>query len=100
MPSSRQSQHHTCLINALISIQLSCDKAHWISSLGSPELTRTSKVFAPYFSFVLFALMQKERKKSRAKYASTHMQSRHLAFGSGHRAALLNIISVQQLRII
>jgi hypothetical protein len=43
-------------------------------------------VFAPYFSFVLFALMQKERKKSRAKYASTHLPTRHPAFGSGHRA--------------
>jgi hypothetical protein len=31
-------------------------------------------------------LMQKERKKSRAKYASTHMPSHHPAFGSGHRA--------------
>jgi hypothetical protein len=44
-------------------------------------------VFA-LFVIVLFALMQKERKKSRAKYASTHMPTRHPAFGSGHRAVL------------
>jgi hypothetical protein len=50
------------------------------------SLTRTSKVIAPYFSLVIFALMQKERKKSRAKYASTHMPTHNPAFGSGHRA--------------
>ncbi len=42
------------------------------------------------FCYVLFALMQKEPKKSRAKYASPRMPLRHPAFGSGHRAPLLN----------
>jgi len=77
---------------------LSCDKAHWISSLGSPKpaspqpfvgwLTRTSEVFALYFSFVLFALMKKEPKKSRPLDASPHMPTRHPAFGPGQRASL------------
>jgi hypothetical protein len=52
-------------------------------------------VFALNFSFVLFALMQKERKKSRPKDASAHVPTRHPAFGPGHRAALLNIILVR-----
>jgi hypothetical protein len=47
--------------------------------------------------------MQKERKKSRAKYASTHIPSRHLVFGSGHRAGLLNkhiFVSTVELSVL
>jgi hypothetical protein len=52
------------------------------------------------FCYVLFALMQKERKKSRPKDASTHMPTRHPAFGPGHRAALLNITFVTTIQIV
>jgi hypothetical protein len=49
-------------------------------------------VFARMFSFVLFALMQKERKKSRPLDASPRMPTHHLAKRPGLRAELLNII--------
>jgi hypothetical protein len=43
----------------------------------------------------LFALMQKETKRSRAKYASSHVPARHPAFGSGHCARLVDKILFQ-----
>ena len=45
-------------------LKLSGSKMQWMSVLASLALV---------ILYVLFALMQKERKKSRAKYASTHM---------------------------
>lgn len=43
---------------------------------------------------VLFPLMEKVPKRSRAKHASPHMPSRLLAFGSGHRAYLLHVAAM------
>lgn len=83
MESENTEKAFPDLAKAFLFLMKLTEFVYWVS----PKLTRTSAVFAPYFSFVLFALMQKERKKSRAKYASTHMPSRHPAFGSGHRAA-------------
>jgi hypothetical protein len=111
MPRATQSLLYTCFIHRsvqymfeLVGIGLECspdiviyptplERSLTNLFLFAPLALRSVSVaFAFWRGFFSFALMQKETKRSRAKYASALMPSRHPAFGSGHRARLPDTI--------
>jgi len=111
MQGASQSLHHTCFIHRSVrcavepagiglrgsTINLILQEyffriAHQLFSICSARAPQCFCGVRPYGVSFLFALMQKETKKSRAKYASPRIPSRHPAFGSGHRAGFLDKI--------